>query len=115
MNGSLLCKCLLRFHYLQELQLASIIKVSVALYAALSSQQSLVMHLQKNGSKQQQQLQQDKAGTQITLLKAGCMDALLPLVGASSVVLRSQVNTTLQCMTLPADIRHYCPSLITLW
>lgn len=47
------------------------------------------MHLQKSEGKQQQQ--QDKAGTQNTLLKAGCMDALLPLVGASSVVLRSQV------------------------
>ncbi len=38
------------------------------------------------------QQQPDKAGTQITILKAGCLDALLQLVGASSVVLRSQVH-----------------------
>ena len=50
------------------------------------------------------QQQPDKAGTQITLLKAGCLDALLQLVGASSVVLRSQVHLSCpKCMHITAS------------
>ena len=46
--------------------------------------------LQDVTSKAQQQ-QPDKVGTQITLLKAGCLEALLHLSAASSVIIRSQV------------------------
>ncbi|DBB15044.1 TPA: hypothetical protein ACH3X3_004627 [Trebouxia sp. C0006] len=59
-------------------------------------------HQSKDGVPQQQP---DKAGTQITLLKAGCLDALLQLVGASSVVLRSQA---LRCIWQLVEGNHAC-------
>lgn len=62
--------------------------------------------LQSKDSAPQQQ--PDKAGTQISLLKAGCLDALLHLVGASSVVVRSQVKLSCgHCMhTLHQAVCH---------
>lgn len=47
--------------------------------------------LQDTTTSQQQPQQPDKVGTQITLLKTGCLEALLYLSTASSVIIRIQV------------------------
>lgn len=55
-----------------------------------------------NKTQQQQQQQPDKVGTQTSLLKAGCLEALLRLLAASSVIIRSQVPS----VTTPAALLH---------
>ena len=49
------------------------------------------LRLQDTTTKSQQPQQPDKVGTQITLLKTGCLEALLHLSTASSVIVRIQV------------------------
>ncbi|KAL3135480.1 hypothetical protein ABBQ38_005960 [Trebouxia sp. C0009 RCD-2024] len=58
-----------------------------------------------NKTQQQQQQQPDKVGTQTSLLKAGCLEALLRLLAASSVIIRSQA---LKCIWQLVEGNHAC-------
>ncbi|KAL3158641.1 hypothetical protein ABBQ32_011389 [Trebouxia sp. C0010 RCD-2024] len=78
---------------------------SLYLLLAASPQQSATPPEPSNKAQQQQQQQPDKVGTQITLLKAGCLEALLHLLAASSVIIRSQV---LKCIWQLIDGNHAC-------
>ncbi|DBA66722.1 hypothetical protein WJX79_001922 [Trebouxia sp. C0005] len=83
-------------------KVANLLAALDSVYLLLAPITTPAGHQSKDSVPQQQP---DKAGTQITLLKAGCLDALLQLIGASSVVLRSQA---LRCVWQLVEGNHAC-------
>ncbi|KAL0019412.1 hypothetical protein WJX77_011077 [Trebouxia sp. C0004] len=83
-------------------KVANLLAALDSIYLLLASITTPAGHQSMDSMPQQQP---DKAGTQITLLKAGCLEALLKLVGASSVVLRSQA---LRCIWQLVEGNHTC-------
>lgn len=85
---------------------ANLLAALDSLYLLLAAVPQQSGTLPEHPSRQQQQQQQpDKAGTQITLLKAGCLEALLHLLASSSVIIHSQA---LKCVWQLIEGNHAC-------